>query len=77
MLPRRNAHRNAGSDAGGLPSVAAVRWCQFAVVVLGVALAAITALAIYLAVNHSTGTSGSVHPGPVTEQPCWQSQVAC
>jgi hypothetical protein len=60
-----------------LPSRAAVRWYQLAVIVLGLALAAVTAMAIYLAVNHSTATSGTVHPGPFTEQPCWQSQVPC
>ena len=60
-----------------LPSRAAVRWYQLAVIVLGLALAAVTALAIYFAVNHSTATSGSVHPGPVIEQPCWQPQVPC
>ena len=54
-----------------LPSRVAVRWYQLAVIVLGLALAAVTALAIYLAVNHSTTTSDTtVHPGPVTEQPC-------
>jgi len=31
--------------------------------VLGLALAAVPALAIYLAVNHFTATSGTVHPG--------------
>jgi uncharacterized protein (DUF2062 family) len=60
-----------------LPTRAAVRWYQLAVIVLGLALAAATALAIYFAVNHSIATSGIVHSGPVTEQPCWQSQVAC
>jgi hypothetical protein len=60
-----------------LPSRAAVRWYQLAVIVLGLALAAVTALAIYLAVNHSTTTSETVHPGPVTGQPCWQSHVPC
>jgi hypothetical protein len=62
-----------------LPSRAAVRWYQLAVIVLGLALAAVTALAIYLAVNHSTpsltGTSG--HAGAVTEQPCFQPRVPC
>ena len=60
-----------------LPVRAAVRWYQLAVIVLGLALAAVTALAIYLAVNHSTATCGTVHPGPVPGQPCWQSQVPC
>jgi hypothetical protein len=58
-------------------SRAAVRWYQLAVIVLGLALAAVTALAIYLAVNHSTAVSETVHPGPVTGQPCWQPQVPC
>jgi hypothetical protein len=60
-----------------LPSRAAVRWYQLAVIVLGLALAAVTGLAIYLAVNHSTAVSETVHPGPVTGQPCWQPQVPC
>jgi hypothetical protein len=60
-----------------LPSRAAVRWYQLTVIVLGLVLAAVTALAIYLAVNHSTATSGTVHPGTVTGQPCWKSQVPC
>jgi hypothetical protein len=60
-----------------LPSRAAVRWYQLAVIVLGLALVAVTALAIYFAVDHSTATSGNVHRGPVTVQPCWQSQVPC
>ena len=64
------------------PSRAAVRWYQFAVIVLGLALAAVTALAIYLAVNHSTataspGTSGTVHSGTVAEQTCYQPRVPC
>jgi hypothetical protein len=60
-----------------LPSRTALRWYQLAVIVLGLALAAVTALAIYLAVNHFTAASGTVHPGPGTEQPCWQPQVPC
>ena len=60
-----------------LPTRAAVRWYQLTVIVFGLALAAVTALAVYFAVNDSTATSGAVHPGFVTEQPCWQSQVPC
>jgi hypothetical protein len=60
-----------------LPTRAAVRWYQLAVIVLGLALAAVTALAIYLAVNHSTASSGTVSRGPVAELPCWQPQVPC
>jgi hypothetical protein len=59
-----------------LPSRVAVRWYQLAVIVLGLALAAVTALAIYFAVNHSTATPGTVHPGPGTERLC-QPQVPC
>jgi hypothetical protein len=59
------------------PSRAALRWCQLAIIVLGLALTAVTATAIYLTVNHSTATSATVHTGPVTEQACWQSQVLC
>ncbi len=66
-----------------LPSRAVVRWYQLAVVVLGLALAAVTALAIYLAVNHSTatasptGSTGTLHSGTVAEHPCYQPQVPC
>jgi hypothetical protein len=66
------------ATGAGLPSRVAVRWYRLAVIVLGVALAAVTALAVFLAVNNSTaaavpgGTSGSV-----TEQPCWQPQEPC
>jgi hypothetical protein len=59
------------------PSRVGTHWYQLAVIVLCLALAAVTALAIYLAVNHSTGTSGTVHLGPVSGQPCWRSQVPC
>jgi hypothetical protein len=55
----------------------ALRWYQLAVIVLGLALAGVTALALYLTVNHSTAASETVHSGPITEQPCWQSQVPC
>jgi hypothetical protein len=64
------------------PARPAVRWYQFTVLVLGLALAAVTALAIYLAVNHSTataspGTSGTVHSGTVAGQTCYQPGVPC
>ena len=66
-----------------LPSRVAVRWYQVAVLVLGVALAAVTALAVYLAVNNPTAAaipppnSGASSPGTVAEQPCFQHQVPC
>jgi hypothetical protein len=66
-----------------LPSRVAVRWYQLAVIVLGVALAAVTALAVYLAVNNSTATavpgstSGPGYSGTSAEQPCWQPKVPC
>ena len=59
-----------------LPSRAAVRWYQLAVIVLGLALAAVTALAVYLAVSNPT-VAPSGTPGPGTAQPCWQPQVPC
>jgi hypothetical protein len=68
---------------GSLPSQVAVRWYRLAVIVLGLALAAVTALAIYLAVNHSTatasptGTVETIHSGPVAEYPCFQPRVPC
>ena len=58
-----------------LPSRAAVRWYQLAVIVLGLALAAVTALAVFLAVNNPTAAPSV--PGPGTAQPCWQPQVPC
>jgi uncharacterized RDD family membrane protein YckC len=62
----------------GPPSRVAIRWYQFAVIVLGVALAAVIALAVYFAVNNSTDTVVPRSPsGPVAEQPCWQPQVPC
>ena len=56
----------------------AVRWYQLAVIVLGVALAAVIALAVYFAVNNSTAAAVPGSPsGPVAEQLCWQPQVPC
>ena len=66
-----------------LPSRAAVRWYQLAVIVLGLGLAAVTALAIYLAVNQSTatasptGTAGTVQPTLFNEDPCYKTRVPC
>jgi hypothetical protein len=67
-----------------LPSRVAVRWYQLAVIVLGVALAAVTALAVYLAVNNSTAAAavpGSTaepgYSGTPAEHPCWQQRVPC
>jgi hypothetical protein len=61
----------------GLPSRVAIRWYQLAVIVLGVALAAVIALAVYFAVNNSTAAVPGSPSGPVAEQPCWQPQVPC
>ena len=64
-----------------LPSRAAVRWYQLTVIILGLALAAVTTLAVYLAVNNPTAApsspSGTGPSGTVTEQPCLQSQIPC
>jgi hypothetical protein len=67
----------------GLPSRVAVRWYQLAVLVLGVALAAMTALAVYFAVTNPTAVAIPA-PGPgrgssqtVAEQPCYQPQIPC
>lgn len=63
---------------GGLPSRVAIRWYQLAVIVLGVALAAVIALAVYFAVNNPTAAAVPRSPsGPVAEQPCWQPQIPC
>ena len=66
-----------------LPSRVAVRWYQIAVLVLGVALAAVTALAVYFAVTNPTAAAiPSPNPGPgysetVADQPCYQPQIPC
>jgi hypothetical protein len=66
-----------------LPSRAAVRWYQLAVIVLGLALAAVASLALYLAINNPASTaipgsnSATVHSGTVAEHPCWQIHVPC
>ena len=66
-----------------LPSRVAVRWYQFAVLILGLALAAVTALAVYLAVNDSAATArpagspATVDTGTVADHPCYQPQVPC
>jgi hypothetical protein len=61
-----------------LPSRVAVRWYQLAVIVLGLALAAVTALAVYLAVNNPTPAAVPT-PGPVVpvDQPCWKPNIPC
>jgi len=52
------------------------------VLVLGLALAAVTTLAVYLAANKPTAAaipgsdSGIVYSGTVAEHPCYQPQVA-
>ena len=61
----------------GPPSRVAIRSYQLAVIVLGVALAAVIALAVYFAVNNSTAAVPGSPSGPVAEQPCWQPQVPC
>jgi hypothetical protein len=68
----------SAATQASLPSRVAVRWYQVAVMVLGLALAAVTALAIYLAVRDSSPTpipAGST--GTVAEQPCYRPQVPC
>lgn len=62
----------------GLPSRVAIRWYQLAVIVLGLALAVVTALAVYFAVDDSTVVPSSTSPSEtVAEEPCWQPQVPC
>jgi hypothetical protein len=66
-----------------LPSRVAVRWYQLALVVLAVALAAVTALAVFLAVNNpstaagATITSGGGYAGTIDDHPCWRVHVPC
>jgi hypothetical protein len=55
-----------------------VRWYQIAVVVLGLALAAVTALTVYLAARDTAATP--IPPSNstiVAEQPCYRPQVPC
>jgi len=53
------------------------------VIVLGVALATVTVLAVYLAVNNpttaavSTTTSETGYSGTIDDHPCYQPQVPC
>ena len=73
----------SAATQASLPSRIAVRWYQVAVIVLGLALAAVTALALYLAVNNPTAAaipgsdSGTGSSGNVAEQPCYQPLVPC
>jgi hypothetical protein len=61
-----------------LPSRVAVRWYQLALTVLGVALAAVTVLAISLAVHDSTPTPlPTGNPSPVSQQPCVKLHDPC
>jgi hypothetical protein len=76
----------SAATQAGRPSRVVVRWYQLAVVVLGLALAAVTVLAVYLALNNSaaaatpatgSGYSGTGNSGTVADQPCWRPQVPC
>ena len=79
----RKAETMSTATQAGLPARAAVRWYRVAVMVLGVALAAVTALAVYFAVNNPTAAAIPA-PNPetgysatVAEQPCYQPRVPC
>jgi hypothetical protein len=73
----------SAATQASLPSRVAVRWYQLAVIVLGLALTAVTVLAVYLALNNSTADatpatgSGTGSSGTVADQPCWQPQIPC
>jgi len=59
-----------------LPSRLTVRWYQIILIVLSLALAAVTALAVYQGEHNPTNAvpatnSETVHPGTVTEYPCY------
>ena len=72
-----------------VPSRVAVRTYQIALIVLSLALAAVTALAIYFADHDSTatagptgtsgtsGTSGTVHSSTYNGHPCWEIHLPC
>lgn len=61
-----------------LPSRAVGRWYQLALTVLGVALLAVTALAISLAVHHSSPTPlPTSNPSPASQQPCVKLHDPC
>ena len=73
----------SAATQASLPSRVAVRWYQLALVVLAVALAAVTALAVFLAVNNptsaagATATSGTGYSGTIDDHPCWRIHVPC
>jgi hypothetical protein len=61
-----------------LPSRIAGRWYQLALAVLGLALVAVTALAISLAVHGSSRTPlPTSNPSPVAQQPCVKIHDPC
>ena len=61
--------------------VAAHRWYQWVVLLLGVALAAMTALTVYLAATRTTAVTGQttapVPPGHSQGEPCFRQAVPC
>jgi hypothetical protein len=61
-----------------LPSRVTIRWYQVVVMVLGLALIAATALAVYLAVNKPTAAAvPGTDSGTVAEQTCYRPHVPC
>jgi len=73
----------SAATQASLPSRVAVRWYRLTIIVLGVALAAVTVLAVYLAVNNTTAaavpttTSEPGYSGTVDDHPCWQIRIPC
>jgi hypothetical protein len=72
----------SAATQASLPFRVSVRWYQVAVVILGLALAAVTALAIYLAANNPIAAvppsaPGTSSPGTSATTPCWEIHVHC
>lgn len=69
--PTESARRSEGQETMSAttsaiaPSAAAHRWYRLVVLLLGVALAAMTALTVYLAATRTTVTTQSTSPAPV------------
>ena len=75
-MPTATQAQSTATEAG-LPSRLTVRWYQIILIVLSLALAAVTALAVYYQGEHNptnavpATNSETGHPGTVAEYPCY------
>ena len=71
----------SASTSTTAPPVAAHRWYQLVVLLLGVALAAMTAFAVYLAATRTAAATGqTTTPAPPSNsqgEPCFRQAVPC